>query len=173
MMAVTGGSMFAGASRTQEVTVCMERINDMFLQNHAQAIASKMFADIGVTLTWRPGRGCPPHAIFISTTAPPVTPQPDDALAYALPYEGRRIGLFVDRIQEHGPTLAPYVLAHVMVHEITHILQGVTRHSDYGIMKATWNAKDFWNMPHGSLRFTNADVDLIYRGVAARQTHPR
>jgi hypothetical protein len=29
-----------------------------------------------------------------------------------------------------------FVLAHVLVHEITHILQGIDRHSESGVMKS-------------------------------------
>ena len=55
------------------------------------------------------------------------------------------------------------VLARVMVHEITHILQGMSNHSDKGIMKAHWNAVEA-----RSLGFTADDVELIYNGMDAR-----
>jgi hypothetical protein len=43
--------------------------------------------------------------------------------------------VFYDRLQERGqPNRLPAILAHVMVHEITHILQGVQRHSKSGVM---------------------------------------
>ena len=98
----------------------------------AQALASRMFADIGVHLDW--WASTPPRqvagAIFIElVTGTPVTFQPG-ALGYALPFEGIHIRVFWDRINVYR--LPRQVLAHVMVHEITHILQGISGHADEG-----------------------------------------
>src|SRR5579859_1013855 len=90
------------------------------------------------------------------------------ALAYALPYEGVHIQVFYDRIAQSDPDLAPSLMACVIVHEITHILQGVDRHSESGIMKAKWTSSDYTQMKRGMLRFTAADVELIHDGFAAR-----
>jgi hypothetical protein len=62
----------------------------------------------------------------------------------------------------------PHLLAHVLVHEITHILQGVTRHSAEGVMKAQWTQEDLSSMLRKSLEFTSLDVDLIHDGMAVR-----
>ena len=57
-------------------------------------------------------------------------------LAYALPFEGTHIVVFYDRVEECvRADLFPTLLAYVLVHEITHILQEITRHSATGIMK--------------------------------------
>ena len=58
--------------------------------------------------------------------------------------------------------------AHVLVHEITHLLQGIDRHSDTGVMKAHWTGRDFVDMRSSPLPFTGYDVDLIYAGLAKR-----
>ena len=34
------------------------------------------------------------------------------------------------------------LLAHVLVHEITHVLEGVDRHTGQGVMKARWTEDD-------------------------------
>jgi len=79
------------------------------------------------------------------------------------------IRVFYDRIRHtYNQSLAPIVLAHVLVHEITHILQSVCRHSDQGVMKARWEAGDYLKMSRKPLQFTNEDVDLIYSGLATR-----
>jgi hypothetical protein len=91
------------------------------------------------------------------------------ALAYALPYEGVHINVFYDRVQAATePELTPNVLAHVLVHEITHILQGTCRHSDTGIMKARWSHTDYMEMGQRPLSFSDTDVQLIRTGVAER-----
>jgi hypothetical protein len=59
-------------------------------------------------------------------------------------------------------------LAHVLAHEITHILQGVSRHSESGVMKATWDQRDFEKMAWKPLTFTERDVMLIHFGLEAR-----
>jgi hypothetical protein len=52
--------------------------------------------------------------------------------------------------------------------KITHLLQGISRHSDTGVMKAHWSGADFCEMRRKPLGFTVEDVDLIYRGLSAR-----
>ena len=62
-------------------------------------------------------------------------------LAYALPYEGTHIVILFDRVRKMQPNYVPAVLAHVLVHEVTHILQGIQRHSESGVMKAHWDSR--------------------------------
>ena len=62
--------------------------------------------------------------------------------------------------------IGPELLGHVLVHEIGHALQGVARHSDTGVMKATWTGKDRSRMGTNSLTFTPYDADLIHSSIA-------
>jgi len=91
---------------------------------------------------------------------------PPDAWASAEVYEGVHITVFWDRI-EHPARVAPVavLLAHVLVHEITHILQGIDRHSDSGVMKANWTRKDYAEMASQPLPFTPEDIFLIHKGL--------
>ena len=69
--------------------------------------------------------------------------------------------VFIDRmqrLQRHG---ANRVMAHVLVHEITHIIQRIGRHSHTGIMKASWNDQDYFEMASKPLSFGQEDVALI------------
>lgn len=59
-------------------------------------------------------------------------------------------------------------MAHVLVHEITHMLQGTDWHSTTGIMKARWDQSDYFAMRSGPLPFSPEDVDLIREGIKAR-----
>jgi predicted Zn-dependent protease len=102
-----------------------------------------------------------------------VTDIPDQrlpgALAFALPYEGVHIQVFYNRVQAATePELTPTVLAHVLAHEITHILQGTSRHSESGVMKARWNHDDYLQMKLKPLSFTEEDEQLIRFGMAGR-----
>jgi hypothetical protein len=135
----------------------------------AQDLASRMFVKIGVTIVWHTMKRCPAQSILISLTRDtPTTLQPD-ALAYALEYEGTHIRVFYDRVvNARMRSLAPFVLGHVFGHEITHMLQGVPRHSASGIMKAKWNWHDFADMSWKPLGFEADDVELVYIGLAHR-----
>jgi hypothetical protein len=55
-----------------------------------------------------------------------------------------------------------YLLGHVLVHEITHVLQEVPRHSESGMMKARWEGADFARMRHQTLPFAEEDIRLIH-----------
>jgi hypothetical protein len=56
-------------------------------------------------------------------------------------------------------------VAHVLVHEITHVIEGVTRHSASGIMKARWDTRDYFDMRRRPHAFAQEDVSLIYDGL--------
>lgn len=78
--------------------------------------------------------------------------------------------VFYDRLRKRCPSIRlSGVIAHVMAHEITHILQGVNRHSESGVMKATWTLEDFSEMAIRPLPFTPFDVRLIDDALDKRQ----
>ncbi len=140
----------------------------------AEDLAAKMFADAGVQIDYRIGRPSGPQLdqarviIILLATHTPEKLRPG-ALAFAHPFEGIHITVFWDRVQKAtGPGLTPKLLAHVLVHEITHIVQGVDRHSDSGVMKARWTDKDYLHMRWKPLPFTPEDVQLMRIGLAKR-----
>jgi hypothetical protein len=142
--------------------------------SRAQALANKIFAEVGVKIDWRRGRPSRPQLriekpiVVEMITETEIKP---GALAFARPYEGVHITLFYDRIRAATePELTPSVLAHVLVHEITHILQGTCRHSDTGVMKARWTHTDYMEMGQKPLSFTEEDMQLIRSGLVARAT---
>ena len=165
-VAAQAGEPGQAAERT--VPVCMESdpTIDLIVTVRAEKIASKMFSGIGVTLDWR--LKCPVEGIRISVSDDRLAHRLPNAFAYALPYEGTHIVVFYDRVERVSkPTERPTLLAHVLVHEITHILQGVDRHSAQGVMKATWDGSDYAAMTWQPLAFAYHDIELIHRGLAA------
>ena len=91
-----------------------------------------------------------------------------DSMAYAMPYlEGHaRIHVFVGRVASMVPAnRMGILLGHILVHEITHVLEGVSRHSAQGVMKARWGIPDFRAMEVHPLPFDELDVLLIHAGV--------
>ncbi len=142
----------------------------------ARLSAAAQFAEIGVPIRIR--LGLPPRDPNDSCRAPiriRMEPKTEDhvrpgALAYALPYQesGASIHVFLDRILlNRRQPAANALLAHVMVHEIAHVLEKIDRHSAQGVMKAHWSAVDFENMENHHLRFDPADVLLIRLGLTA------
>jgi hypothetical protein len=168
---MTSESTQAKSAPGREVTVyCQNSAGvSVVVQLQAQSLASGMFAKIGIKLDWQAGNPSRPKAgaiVIELVNGTPATFMPG-SLAYALPYEGVHVRVFCDRV---GTTPAPReVLAHVMAHEITHILQGIARHSEEGIMKAHWTAQEEYGMKAKSLGFTEDDVDLIYKGIASEK----
>jgi hypothetical protein len=90
-------------------------------------------------------------------------------MGYAMPYgkAGTRIHILLDRVRGAGSQkLAGVLLGHVMAHELGHMLEGISRHSDSGVMKAHWDDDDFDQMVVRPLSFSSEDSDLIQIGVA-------
>lgn len=171
MAAILAGSAWAASkSDSRRLVICLEDGKHGGVES-AAAKASSMFLSAGVQLEWHGGvsfcKGNLDAMLVSLMTSTPKTFHPG-ALAYALPYEGVHIQVFYDRIAQSDPDLVPSLMAHVIVHEITHILQGIDRHSAGGIMKAVWASSDYTLMKRGQLRFTALDVEMIHDGFAAR-----
>jgi hypothetical protein len=176
MMVAMASLVAMQAEAKQGVAVYVQNgavVSDRALRR-AEGLASGMFASLSVGIHWRIGRSNR-EAITVAISENTHTDYHPGALAFALPYEGVHIVIFYDRIrQTYAPDLAPALLAHVLVHEITHILEGIDRHSETGIMKAHWTEGEIAQMPRKQLSFTPDDISLIQSGLIARAaTHPR
>ena len=93
------------------------------------------------------------------------------AMAYARPFQnvGTSVHVFIDRVLSgRDPHFANTVLAHILVHEITHVIERVARHSDSGIMKAVWSLADYQQMKLHPLPFSPEDIDLIHEAIGKR-----
>ncbi len=144
--------------------------------------ASRILAGVGVTVEWKTGAPrhdireeaqCPSQGgrvIVLTIAGNTFRNVPAVARANAN-LRTNSITVFWGRmydISENWPSFLPTFLAHVMVHEITHVLEGVDRHADSGVMKARWDFEDFHEMEERTLSFTPLDVQLIRNGMAAR-----
>jgi hypothetical protein len=155
----------------QHVTVYLT--NDTITRGamyQAHERAAKAFAEVGVRIDWRIGgpsrvQSERERAIVVSVAEHTPADYLPGALAAAKVYEGVHITVFWDRIEHPArPAPAAVVLAHVLVHEITHILQGIDRHSESGIMKARWTHSDYASMAWKPLPFTPHDILLMHIG---------
>ena len=177
-MAIVAMAALAGITARAERNVRVYVNNDLNTRGvmyQAQERAARAFAEVGVRIDWRTGRpsgaqpGREPVIVVRLAEHTPADYLPG-ALAFAKVYEGVHITVFWDRIESEC-RLAPsvVVLAHVLVHEITHILQGVNRHSESGVMKSRWTAKDQRAMASKPLPFTALDVELIRHALESRK----
>lgn len=193
-MAVIGMSARAeqaGQKVEQKVTVYVE--NDAGVRaevlSRGKALGARMFARVGVKIDWRWGEQAESQLLQERAIAVRVTNSFDvrhglrrsytpeelkpNSGAFAFPNEGIHIIVLYDRLawSEERPGFAPVLLAHVLVHEITHMLQGICRHSTAGIMKANWTLHDYYDMQAKTLSFASEDVELIHNGL--NQRHAR
>src|ERR1700733_3174079 len=154
------------------------------LLRDSQQAATVIFARIRVQLIWRGQSqqaskvvaGCmgEPATHDLAVEIVPHAPSPHNvALATAMPLadSGVRIVVFYDRVKpllegHHAPEAT--ILGYVLAHEIAHVLQGIVRHSETGIMRARWTDSDFKLMGVRLLMFTNEDIQLIRRRLAPR-----
>ena len=150
----------------------------------AETLVSDIFAKVGVCIMWH--AGSPPkdyrsdagRTIFRIRWAERVPATTDaSALAVARPlspdasitlYE-ESLRRFLNRYRDTQNLVFSYVVAH----ELAHLMQGLNRHSDSGILKAQWSYKDVYQMASGRLEFTAYDVQLVHEGLNARMTRRR
>jgi hypothetical protein len=174
MMVAAAGSVWAGPgpAEARQLTLCMGSVagNVAFHREvEARRVVSGIFARIGVKIQWHGPGKCPTEAIYVSYSNNVPAGMGAAALAYALPYEGTHIVVFLDRVKNMAPSAGDRLLGYTLAHEVTHILEGIVRHSESGIMKAYLDGDDHLKMRGGKLGFAAEDVYWIYRGLEERE----
>jgi hypothetical protein len=170
MLAMAAVGMSARAEQRVTVYVQDGSVIPNLVLIQARDMAAKMFTEAGVRIDWVINRTSGAHsqgerAISVSMAAHTPADYLPGAMASAKAYEGVHITVFWDRIEHPArPAPAAVVLAHVLVHEVTHILQGIDRHSESGIMKAGWTHSDYAAMALKPLPFTPHDILLMHIG---------
>ena len=142
--------------------------HDFVMVLAAKAMASHILANAGVRLEWdKQTPGVETIEIVLDDEASPhFAPR---TMAYARPFAAgseTRVHIFRDRV--HGPGWLPKgtMLGYVLAHEIAHVLEGIDRHSDEGVMKARWDLEDYAAMLHNRLTFSEEDVRWIHVGTS-------
>lgn len=143
-------------------------------------LASAIFAGIGVRLRWHTGElppagngggnGAVPPVFGIRTVDHAPKSATSGALASARPFgsHGAEITVYGDRARfflEGHPTLRGAAPGYILAHELAHVMQGVARHSESGILKAGWSGDDYKEMTYHKLTLTHSDVLLIHQGL--------
>jgi hypothetical protein len=162
MLAIAMEMAVAAGVPQHRVTVCMKTLNHEVYA--AQSQASNIFAGIGISLKWRDLKQCDAKAMVITLASGTPEYMLPGALANA-DYEQGRIVIFYDRVRQELPEKNAHLLAHVLAHEITHALEGISHHSETGLMKAHWEPQDISAMAFKPLAFSAEDIELIHRGL--------
>ena len=175
-LAAAGGKGAPTPART--VTICMDSVHDIQIRFAVRG-AADLFSAAGIRTAWHLDGSCQSSSDAVDVVmvsflkGAPKTERPG-SLAYALPYEGTHIVVYYDRVQrlavsDGGPKgQVSLVLEYVLVHEITHLLEGVSRHSNGGIMKAHWDSGDYFEMARKKFVLSLIDIDLVNKGLHAR-----
>jgi hypothetical protein len=167
------GLSLYGGDKPPAVIVCINPGGDLETVERAQTTAARIFASVGVRIEWRKPASCPDgpdQPIIADLTSHTPKDYLPGAFGFALPFEGVHIGVFYDRLSTIQVYRRPNVLAHVLAHEIAHILEGTDQHTETGVMKRRWDTRDYARMQSWPLGFTEADVILINLGMKARRT---
>jgi len=175
---LAAGCALAREPSQQTVMICaaMDRNSPGELQlvvERAKIVADQILSTAGVRINWRghlaPCLGESVKAIQADlswNTPPNLLP---GALGYATPFGDAYVRVFCDRIHQNIATeREPYLLGHVLAHEVTHVLQGTNFHSASGVMKAVWDFHECRRMALHPLTFTGADIQLIRQGLENR-----
>jgi hypothetical protein len=180
IMALAGMNVHAARDpRPADVTVYVEgaRFPPGFVDYGARSRVTWMYARIGVRIDWHTGSAATggasssPVAIQVRYAKDNEQHLPFDSLAFSQPFSDgiTAITLMYNRIQRVADRSGreQVILAHVLAHEIGHILQRTNRHAGTGVMKARWNGEDFDAMEKRPLEFTPDDIDWIVSGLSA------
>ena len=139
----------------------------------AKSTAGEMLSSAGVRIEWcESAKKCSHWEDGIVVTFEAQAPRslPFQAIAAAQAFEGRNIRIYADRLNRlTNKSLKHRLLAHILVHEITHILQACDRHAASGIMKATWTESDYAAISRTTLPFEPIDIHLIRLGLTKRR----
>jgi hypothetical protein len=164
--------LLASAARAADVTLWMagQYVVDNEVRFPAACQAGRMFDAIGVTLRWAQAAPYAPEGPAIEVRFTTGVPGHPGAMAFSTPFDAQPvITVLYDRIlfvTKLRPDLRATFLAHVLAHEIGHVLMASNLHSSDGVMKAHWTESDYARMAYRPLAFPPGDSDSIRRGLA-------
>ena len=178
---VTAAGKAKQSDAASDVTVCLHNsiVAAPGAVERAKMVAKSMFASIGINISWRASTVEPPTGLTVDVELAAGESGDDESgpLAEAYPFAGAtgHVTVRYDRVHSAAGVsrdLEPLILAHVLVHEITHVLQCLDRHSETGVMKAHWTPEDYYDMRWKPLTFSTDDIELIRLGIQVLRSRP-
>jgi hypothetical protein len=148
-----------------------------FSFHRAWPVVTAAYSEVGLDVEWRLSKpqiaGCSKKPLHRTIVVALNWNTPADfhsgALAFSNPHavEGACVTLFMDRLKRlvaGQPFTTSFLLGNVLAHEIGHVLQGIARHSETGVLKPRWSVTEIEEMPFRRLHFTPYDANLILDG---------
>lgn len=170
-----GMAMVESTPAASDVTVYVDGAGVLF-SFQTRVLADRMLAAAGVRVQWRQGEANTDATgglvIAIRFVGAGEYEEYSGGLsrAYIFGRGIRNITVLHSRVRATAAAagVAEYRLsAHVLAHEIVHVLQGFDRHSNSGLMKAQWTRADYEVMARKTLPLTEEDVKFVLLGVEA------
>jgi hypothetical protein len=171
--------LLASAVRGADVTLLMtgQAMVPGLVRIAATYQATRMFAGIGVRLeSKKENAHSRSEGMVIQVRFIDDTPGHPGAFAFSNPFDpAPLVTVLYDRIlfaTEGSPERRAAILAHVLAHEIGHLLMRTDGHSPDGVMKAHWSKADQTRMAYRPLPFLPDDVVMIRSGLALSSAIP-
>jgi hypothetical protein len=176
---VIGAALVSARPRANyEVRVCLRehvRAPELLVATRSAAV---ILGTAGVRIRWCHGLlnqdgGPAPVLVEIFADAPAETPSGVQARSFPYTEDGARIEVYRNRVlllAPEGYAASGSVLGHVLAHEITHVLEGISRHSDEGLMAAHWSTEVLRQMVRAPLPLLPHDVELIQAALLWRNS---
>lgn len=172
------------------VDVYLENVGEVpfDILNRAGETTTEIFDETGISMHWPNQRHKPMKknciVVGVHFENSFALESPPDCMGYALPYSNtrRQVHIMIDRVlrcrfactDPHTRMSEAALLGHIVAHEIGHVLQGVVRHSEDGLMKESWTSQEMQNMLARRLSFSKRDADLIQQSfLSGRETGKR
>jgi hypothetical protein len=140
---------------------------------------ARIYREADVVVTWnRPGftedeAGLKLTIVVTSYPLPSLKHGTRDVMGVAHPAErgcGRIAYVFFERVEQltrKSEKDVAVVLAHVIAHELGHLLLPPSSHSRVGIMRASWSGSDLADAARGRLLFTSAQAAQMRARIEA------
>ena len=135
----------------------------------AQATASRIYSALGVDLMWTAASTdtATAHRVTLVVSPHALAGATRHALGTAIANRssaGRRAYVYLDRVTAFANSVNSPVtsmLAHVIAHELGHLLIGHSGHAVTGLMSTQWKGAEIERLKNGGLTFTGDHAKTI------------
>jgi hypothetical protein len=155
----------------------------------AREQADAILHDAGITVIWVDCTTRPTAGVPVSDCDRPVAPTDlvlriiaandpsahDVALGSSVISRKTGTGflstVYADRVlalTRQAGTNAKLLLGRAIAHELGHLLMGTTRHSDAGLMRASWSLTDLQRNHHADWQFLDTQASAMRHAIASR-----
>ena len=167
------GPRAAADSETPRLTIQLQIVNDANVPadilESAQQRVSTIYARAGIELVGHDTQPAAPSALRFAVKIVPHSlhyghDKPDVMGAALRETRGTIVYVFFGRVERFARAqrvLSSTMLAHVIAHEIGHLLLPKGWHSDRGIMRGKWDRAHVNDAVRGGLTFTTDEIRII------------